>query len=163
MIEAEIIKLDTQYLIGMKVITTLQEQHIAWSLWLDFFDRLAEIKNRIGENFYSLHHYGCNMFNATLKNSTPFIKYAAVQVNGSDHVPEGMEFIELQPQTYAVFRNVGYTDELRHAYNRIYQVWLAETNYQLSAAYHIEIMKPSYLNHSNAKAEEVIYVPIDVE
>ncbi len=160
MVKPEIVKLDTQYLIGMKIKTTLGSKNEAWFLWEDFFKRVPEIKNRIGKNFYSLHHYGNHMVNKTLTQNTTFIKYATVQVSPSDEIPKGMELLELKPQTYAVFKNIGYPRDLKYAYNRIYQVWLPETKHELSSGYHIEIMKPSYANHRNEKAEEVIYVPI---
>ena len=98
MLEPEIIELDTQYLIGMKIRTTLEDKSKAWYLWKDFLERVHEIKDKISDNFYSLHNYGDAILNLNLTKTTPFIKYAAVQVNPFDNdIPKGMEGIKLKP------------------------------------------------------------------
>ena len=55
---------------------------------------------------------------------------AALMVNSTDDIPEGMTYKNIPAHKYAKFTHKGKLDKLGETYNYIYQNWLPKSEYK---------------------------------
>jgi AraC family transcriptional regulator len=126
-------------------------------LWKNFMPARDEIKNRVGENLFSVTIFDGNYY----KNFSPanaFTKWAAVEVTGHSEVRAGMEKLILPAGLYAVFSYKGSSAD-KSIFQYIYGEWLPNSGYTLDDRPHFEILGSMYRNNDPESAED-IYIPV---
>ena len=130
LIDPKIIKIESKNLIGMSVITTPSDQEATGQLWKSFMPYRNKIKNVSNDNLYSVQifpkHTNFKDFNA----ETPFQKWAAVEVNEIESIPEGMKALNLPKGEYAIFSFATKEGMIAH----ITLFWAKEDSYAVEIA-----------------------------
>ncbi|MDZ4756636.1 MAG: GyrI-like domain-containing protein [Bacteroidota bacterium] len=75
--------------IGKRIVMSLSNNKTA-ELWRNFMQRRREIPNNIASNLYSIEVYDSLYFN-NFNPNTEFEKWAAVEVEDFDSIPNEME------------------------------------------------------------------------
>ncbi|WP_341227940.1 GyrI-like domain-containing protein [uncultured Arcticibacterium sp.] len=144
--------------IGMSLEMTYSN-NTTGQLWGGFMPRRNEVQNRIHPGYFSLQ--GTNpaytMYDRTVDRT--FTKWALVEVNSFDVVPDGMETFVLPAGKYAVFLHSGkgvpaFIEKIK----TILSKWLPSSGYQIDNRPDFEILEENARN--NPEAEEEIWVPI---
>ncbi len=128
-------------------------------LWQSFMPRRHEIKNVIGQKFYSVQNFeGLQNFE-NFSMETVFEKWAAVEVESVADIPPHMELFTLHGGDYAVFDHRGPASEFHKTLHYIFTEWLPHSGRELDAREHFEILLPGYRPDDPA-AEEEVWVPL---
>jgi len=151
--------LTPKMLVGKRLTMSLitNTTHI---LWQSFMPLRNTIANAVGTDRFSLQIYPDGYFNA-FNPATEFEKWAAVEVNSFDVVPDGMETITIPGGLYAVFYYKGNPANGAEVFNDIFTVWLPQSGYVLDSRPHFEVLGSKYQNGSN-NSEEEIWIPVKI-
>jgi AraC family transcriptional regulator len=88
-----------------------------------------------------------------------FEKWATVEVDGFESVPQGMSSYTLQPGLYAVFEHNGPASDLSTVLY-IFNDWLPNSStYELDDREHFEVLPPDY-DPRDLNAREQIFIPV---
>lgn len=155
--EPRIETLTEKKLIGKHVVMSLAENKVG-ELWRSFMPRRSEIKNRFSGDLISMRIYNSILDIQKFSSNAEFQKWAAVEVSDFDRVPEGMETFILPGGLYAVFFYKGLNTDTR-IFDFIFGTWLPNSNYELDARPHFEVLGEKYKN-GDPESEEEIWVPI---
>lgn len=91
-----------------------------------------------------------------------FAKWAVVEVDSFERVPEGMAAYTLQPGMYAVFEHNGPAGDLS-TFTYVFNEWLPKSSrYELDDREHFEVLPPGY-DARNPNAREEIWIPIKMK
>src|ERR1017187_6208940 len=126
-------------------------------LWHSFKTRRKEIVNSIGSDLYSMQVYGPDYFK-NFNPATEFTKWAGIEVEDFDHIPDGMESIVLPGGLYAVFLHKGPASSGPNTFQYIYGEWIPNSDYELDDRPHFEILGARYKNES-PDSEEEVWIP----
>lgn len=129
-------------------------------LWKSFMPRLEEIKTPFPNQLFSLQVYDVDylkVFNPTKE----FTKWALIEVEGFDEVPEGMSTFVLHEGMYAVFYYKGLNTDTS-IFKYIFGEWLPKSAYVLDQRPHFEILGEKYKN-GDPNSEEEIWIPIKLK
>lgn len=149
-------QLEEKKLVGQQITMSLVN-NMTGILWAKFRFRTNEIQNRLGTDFISMQIYPTD-YHATLSPQREFLKWATVEVDSFDKVPDGMETFTLSKGDYAVFDYRGSsTDPTIFQY--IYNQWLPNSEYELDDRPHFEVLGKKYKNN-DPTSEEEIWIPI---
>lgn len=146
-------------LIGMRIAATISFDDTA-QLWKKFVSRQDEIKNKMDSGYYSLQVYPENMKMEDFTESTTFERWAAVEVNAYEYIPDGMEEKLLAGGKYAVFTHIGPVKTFVETSNYIYSEWLPASEYKLDARAHFERLGEKFYGPEHPESEEEIWVPV---
>lgn len=146
--------------IGFRMKMSLTHNE-TFTLWNAFMKRRSEIKNRVGNNLFSLQTYEKNYF-AHFNPANEFEKWAAVEVNAVESLPENMEILIVPAGNYAVFTHIGGTETASETFQYIFQQWFPQSDYDLDNRPHFEILGDKYKNGS-PDSEEEIWIPIQAK
>lgn len=127
-------------------------------LWKNFMVERHQIKNSVNNNLYSLQVYDSDYF-TNFNPGREFIKYAMVEVEDFDLIPNGMEAFTLPGGLYVVFTYKGLPSEGAKAFQYIFDEWIPNSNYVVDSRPHFELLGEKYNNNSPA-SEEDIWIPI---
>ncbi|WP_299519072.1 GyrI-like domain-containing protein [Winogradskyella sp.] len=152
MIAPKIITISEKMLIGMKSLMLRYEYENIIALWKQFMPRTREITSPINHEYIALQDYA--NFNDF---ETPFDIWAAVEVSGSEMIPEQMQPYTIPGGIYAVFLHKGM--DAGATYQRIITEWLPTSGYIIDDRPHFQVMGENYKNGS-PDSEEDFYVPI---
>ena len=145
-------------LIGQHIKSSLSVNRTN-ELWQKFMPRRNEIRNKQGNILYSIQvsdsSYNFSNFNA----DALFEKWAAVEVESIDNIPEGMESFILPGGLYAVFFHKGAASTGHVTFRYIFERWLPSSEYKLDNRPHFEILGEKYKNQDPASEEE-IWIPV---
>ena len=119
--------------------------------------RRKEIQNIVGTDLYSIQVYDPLYFNA-FNPHKEFEKWAAIEVNHFNTVPDEMETFVLAGGLYAVFLHKGLSTD-NSTFQYIYATWLPHAEYLLDDRPHFEILGAKYKNN-DPHSEEEIWIPI---
>jgi AraC family transcriptional regulator len=157
----EIKTLPHKQMIGLKIQSTASNQDSTVELWKDFMPRVQEIKNKKGPELYSVQFFDPSLdFKNFSPTSTIFEKWAAVEVNGLDDIPEKLEPFSLIEGLYAVFPYKGASYEAIGTLQYIYETWIPSSDYSLdNQRGHLAIMGEKYKNN-DPSSEEEFWIPI---
>ncbi len=155
-IKARIELLHPKKLIGCKVSTSLSNNK-TYQVWQRFMPRKHEVQHQVDSSLYSLQVYEPSYFEAFNPESA-FEKWAAVEVDRFENIPEGMESFSLAGGLYAVFDYKGSSSDTA-IFNYIFTSWLPASLYTLDNRPHFEILGEKYKN-DDPDSEEQIWVPI---
>lgn len=144
-------------LIGMRMEMSFANNK-TYELWKTFMPRRGDVENRSTSEYISMQVYDKNhapVFSAT----EVFEKWATVEVDHHNSIPEGMEGYILNGGKYAVFIHVGPANKFPETMQYIFGVWLPDSKFKLDKREHFEILKEGYNPHDPNATEEV-WVPI---
>lgn len=156
--EPKIVEIKDRELIGMRVRTTLSENK-TFELWQKFKPRVKDIKDRSDTDFYSVQIFEKGLKLEQLTPQTEFEKWAAVQVENFDNIPDKLEVLTIPNGKYAVFIHHGTPQEFAKTSAFIYGVWLPTSEFELDERPHFEIMSADY-RPNDPNAEEEVWIPI---
>jgi AraC family transcriptional regulator len=146
-------------LVGKRLVMNFENYKVE-QLWKSFIPRRKEITNQLTNNLISMAIYKPNHFEE-FNQTNQFEKWATVEVNDFNNVPEGMETFTLESGLYAVFDYKGlHTDYSIYQY--IFSTWLPNLPYKLENRPHFEILGDKYRNN-DCNSEEEIWIPIQIK
>ncbi|MBC5774245.1 GyrI-like domain-containing protein [Pontibacter sp. KCTC 32443] len=157
--EPEILMCGEKKLVGMQIYTSLAEDDTV-AMWQRFMPRRKEIRNSIGQLFYSVQVFDGGLDVEEFTPKTEFEKWAAVEVSDFNAIPDGMATFILPAGLYAVFIYKGASSAFYEAAQYIYGFWLPESVYELDARPHFDVMGEKYLGPNNPDSEEEIWIPV---
>jgi AraC family transcriptional regulator len=129
-------------------------------LWRSFMQRSKEIKNNIGNDFYSINLYD-KMYFKNFNPNNEFEKWAAKEVSDFNSVPDDMDTFNLIGGLYVVFNYKGLSTD-NSIFRYIFTTWLPRSNYTLDNRAHFEILGKKYKN-GDPNSEEEIWIPIKLK
>ena len=150
--------LSAKKLVGKKLEMSLSENKTQ-ELWSSFMPQRKQLKNVIGLDLYSLQVYKRSYSFKQFDPSATFVKWAAVEVSCFDNLPEGIEKLELEAGLYAVFIHKGTPAEAPKTFGYIFGTWLPNSEYELDARPHFEVLGEKY-KHNDPSSEEEVWIPI---
>ena len=154
--EPRIEMLKDKKLIGNKLKISLINNETG-QLWQNFAPRIKDIKNRITTDKISMQIYD-SLYYANFNPNTEFEKWATVEVENFNDVPEGMETFTLKSGIYAVFNYKGLSSD-KSIFHYIFTTWVPNSKYRLDHRPHFEILGKKYKNN-DPNSEEEIWIPI---
>jgi AraC family transcriptional regulator len=154
----KIVNIAPKKLIGFSIETSLLDNKTQ-TIWQLFMPRLKEIKNAVSADLFSLQNYPENYF-TNFTPETLFTKWAAIEINDFENIPEGFEKLMIPEGKYAVFLHKGNTEMFTQTAQYIYAEWLPNSGFQLDNKPHFEVLGDYYLGHENPESEEEVWVPI---
>ena len=122
-------------------------------IWPAFMKCKNQIKNQVSSWLFSIQIFD----NSFPDEKTKFEKWAAVEVNDFESVPENFDTLEIQGGLYAVFIHKGTASMSTN--NFIFNEWLPNSKYIFDNREQFEIMPPNY-HPDDPEAEEEIWIPI---
>lgn len=125
-------------------------------LWREFRSREGEIKNRVGDEAYSVRVYDDSYSFSQFDPAAEFDKWAGAEVNGPC---DGFRTLEIPSGNYAVFVHTGTAAAAPLTFGYIFGEWLPRSGYILDGRPHFEVLPPGY-NPFDAEAREEIWLPI---
>ena len=129
-----------------------------FELWKGFMPLRKQITNVIGTELYSMEVYPPAFFD-NYDPDVPFEKWAAVEVENFDSVPDGMNTLVAPQGLYAVFLHKGPASEGPRTYRYIFNTWLPASDYVVDQRPHLAIMGEKYKNNDPASEEE-LWIPV---
>ena len=143
-------------LIGHKLTMSISDNKTA-QLWGGFGPHIKNIKNRISKDKISMQIYSDSYYQ-NFKPNNQFEKWAAVEVEDFNNIPDEMESFTLQEGLYAVFDYKGSSAD-PSIFQYIFWEWLPNSQYQIDDRPHFEVLGESYKNN-DPNSEEEIWIPI---
>jgi AraC family transcriptional regulator len=128
------------------------------ALWQRFMPGRAEIKNKIGDELYSIEVYDEHHFDH-FNVHAEFEKWAAVEVADFTAVPESMRTLRMPAGLYAVFIHKGPASLGPKTYEYIFTTWLPNSDYTLDTRPHFAVMGEKY-KANDPNSEEELWIPI---
>ncbi len=154
----EIINISEKLLVGKKVKMSLTGDK-TFVLWKQFKSQIFRIKNKVDDKYYSIQFYNSDLDFKDFNSDTVFENCAAVEINDSSKIPEGMELFNIPKGKYAAFTYTGIAAEAVKITRYIYEEWLPNSNFQLDNRPHFQVMDSNY-KPDDPKAKETFWVPI---
>ncbi|MFA8342931.1 MAG: GyrI-like domain-containing protein [Rhodothermaceae bacterium] len=146
--------------VGMEKTVTLKTNYLIVELWEKFSQRIDEIKNRIGTEYFEV----CKPFEEGEKEKftedSEFTKVASVKVSKVEDLPEGMTAVTVPGGKYAVFTHKGKSMEIKSTYEYIWGKWVPSTDLEVDLRYSFELYDERFLGPENPDSEMEIYIPI---
>lgn len=156
--QAKIQEIPARKIVGMCTQMSLTE-NTTRALWQQFMPRRKEIANKSNANFYSLQRYDENLAMQDFRPTTIFEKWAAVEVDDFEAIPEGMDRYLIEGGKYAVFTHHGAANTFHKTFQYIFATWLPNSDFQLDQRAHFEIMGADY-RADDPNAQEEVWIPI---
>ena len=144
-------------LVGKRKTTSFADDKTG-ELWKSFMQQWREIPNNINQELISMQVYPPKFF-TDFHPTTPFEKWAAVEVTDFNPVPEGMETYILPEGLYLIFIYRGKASDAAPFFQYILGEWLPQSDYRLDDRPHFEILEEKYKNDSS-DSEEEIWIPV---
>ena len=126
-------------------------------LWSNFIPRRKDITNNLTNELISMSVYKPTHF-ADFKPTNKFDKWATIEVENFDNVPDEMETFTLTGGLYAVFDYKGLNTD-NSIFQYILETWLPNSGYVLDNRPHFEVLGDKYKNN-DPTSEEEIWIPI---
>lgn len=149
-------RLKEKKLVGIKTSMSLV-QNKTFQLWSQFGPRIKDIQNRTSQDRISMQIYDSSYYQ-NFSPSNQFEKWATVEVDNFDNIPEMMETYTLKGGLYAVFDYKGSSAD-SSIFQYIFLEWLPHSSYDIDQRPHFEILGKRYKNN-DPNSEEEIWIPI---
>lgn len=127
-------------------------------LWKRFMPVQPDIKHTEGIELYSIERYDQTFFNSFQPDAN-FEKWAAVEVNYFEDVPENLATLVTPGGMYAVFTYHGSSRNGAKFYDMIFNHWLPNSVYELDNRPHFAVMGEKYKTN-DPNSEEEIWIPV---
>jgi AraC family transcriptional regulator len=145
-------------LIGKKLKMSFANDK-TFELWRSFSPNRKEIQNQVNTNSFSVVIYPRSNFFEQFDISEQFEKWAAVEVEKFDAVPNEMEKLIIPNGKYAVFEYKGKPSEAQPTFIYIYSTWLPNSEYEMDSRPYFALMGEKYTGE-NPDSQEVFWIPI---
>ena len=122
-------------------------------LFRTFMPRRKEILHRSNEQVIDLKIYPPDYFKRIFI-STPFLKWAVVEVDIFEKIPQGMERVDFLGGLYAMFQVPG-TQANHQVFTDIFSHWLPSSGFELDDRPHFDV-----LNFGENNNFQEIYIPL---
>lgn len=155
-VEAVIKELPLKKLLGRQMEMSVKDNQTTL-LWRSFMPRRNEIQSAVSKDLWAVQVYPTGYFEQ-FDPAAKFLKWAAVEVDRVDMIPEGMEMLEVPAGLYAVFLYKGHSANAE-IFHYIYGEWLPASNYFLDDRPHFEILGEKF-KKDDPTSEEEIWIPI---
>jgi AraC family transcriptional regulator len=143
-------------LIGHSISMSLANNKTG-QLWGQFVPRIQEIQNNVSNDKISMQIYP-PLYHQQFSPHTTFEKWATVEVDNLDTIPEGMKSFVLKGGLYAVFDYKGSSSD-HSIFQYIFSQWIPQSNYVVDDRPHFEVLGSKYRNN-DPNSEEEIWIPI---
>lgn len=144
-------------LIGKRMKMSYADYRIR-ELWNSFMPRRKEIINNLTNDLISLVEYTPSHFE-NFNPTNEFERWAAVEVENFNSIPDEMETYILPSGLYAVFNYTGTSSGAAAFFHYIYSEWVPSSDYVLDDRAHFEVLGEKYKNN-DPSSEEEIWIPI---
>jgi len=144
-------------LVGKRMTMSYANYRIG-ELWGSFMPRRKEITNNLSNDLISLVVYAPNHF-IDFKPTNQFERWATVEVENFNNVPDELETYNLSSGLYAVFNYKGMSAGAAAFFQFIYSEWVPNSEYILDDRAHFEVLGEKYKNN-DPSSEEEIWIPI---
>jgi len=128
-------------------------------LWRSFMLERTVIKNAEGTDLYSIQVYDELLYFKNFNTNTEFTKWAAIEVENHDILPNDFSPFTIESGLYAVFLHKGTVSEFPKTFQFIFNTWLPKSKYKLDNRPHFELLGKKYKNNS-PDSEEEVWIPI---
>ena len=128
-------------------------------LWRSFMLDRALIENAVGADLYSVQVYDELLYFTNFSPHTEFTKWAAVEVENHNNIPNGFSALTIEAGLYAVFIHKGTVKEFPKTFQYIFTEWLPGSAYELDNRPHFELLGEAYKNN-DPNSEEEVWIPI---
>lgn len=128
-------------------------------LWSSFMPLKRTIKNSINTDLYSMQVYDKGADFKSMKPTSVFTKWAAIEVSDHTNIPDMLQPYVLNAGLYAVFIHKGLPADFHKTFNYIFQEWLPDAAYEIDAREHFELLPETY-RPDDPMAEEEIWIPV---
>ena len=156
--EARIEELPQKTLIGKSLRMSLAANK-THQLWRSFMLDKSTIKNAIGTDLYSIQVYDELHYFENFNPNTEFTKWATIEVENQDTIPNDFVPFTIESGLYAVFLHKGAVSEFPKTFHFIFNTWLPKSEYVLDQRPHFELLGKKYKNNS-PDSEEEAWIPI---
>ena len=153
-IEPSIVEIGPKKLLGKHAITSFKEDTTSM-LWQSFMPFLNQIQHKTNKDLYSLQIFPDDFF-LSFNPTTTYAKWALVEVDNYDILPENMKPFLLAGGLYAVFNHKGMDTSI---FQYIYSTWVPGSIYKLDDRPHFEVLGNKY-KQGSPPSEEEIWIPI---
>jgi len=143
-------------LVGKRMTMSYANYRIG-ELWGSFMPRRKEITNNLSNDLISLVVYAPNHF-IDFKPTNQFERWATVEVENFNNVPDELETYNLSSGLYAVFNYKGMSSGAAAFFQYIYSEWVPNSEYILDNRAHFEVLGENYKNN-DPSSEEEIWIP----
>lgn len=151
--------LSEKKLVGKKLTMSFANYKIG-ELWRSFLPRRKEITNNLTNELISMVVYAPNHF-MDFKPTNEFERWATVEVQDFDDVPNEMETFVLPSGLYAVFAYKGLNTD-NSVFQYIFGTWVPNSEYVLDERPHFELLGDKYKNN-DPSSEEELWIPIKLK
>ncbi|MDC6367171.1 MULTISPECIES: GyrI-like domain-containing protein [Flavobacteriaceae] len=149
-------QLKAKKLVGHYIKMSLTENKTG-ILWRDFLPKIKEIPKRISQDKISMQIYPANYYSAFNPN-TEFEKWATVEVEDFENIPDGMSAFNLEGGLYAIFDYKGSSSDTS-IFEYIFGEWFPSSGFQIDDRPHFEVLGKNYKNN-DPDSEEEIWIPV---
>jgi len=156
-LKPKIISIKPKKLIGISKEMSLNEDK-TFELWKSFMPIRNKVENRVSSDLISLQVYDSTP--SVVNMEAIFTKWAVVEVDSFDALPNDMKTLEIDGGLYAIFHYKGLNTD-KKIFIDIYLDWLPESIYALDNRPHFQVLGPKYKNN-DPNSEEDIYIPIKI-
>ncbi|MCR8847886.1 GyrI-like domain-containing protein [Rossellomorea sp. SC111] len=154
----EIVSLQAKKFIGKSRRMTLVEDSTK-ELWQSFMPHRKAISHRVDEKLYNMKVFEPGFDVKQLTPSTPFEKWAAVEVKSFEDKPVAMDTYTMKGGLYAKFLHHGPASTFHETLEYIHTEWMLASEYKLDNREHFERFDEHY-NPSDPNAVEEVWIPI---
>lgn len=147
--------------VGKRIRMSLSKNR-TFELWQSFMPIRKEIKNPTTTDLLSIQVYDKSMDFKHFNQDTEFEKWAGMEVDDFDTIPEEMEAFTLSGGLYAVFLYKGSSGEFSETFQYIFGTWLPNSSYNLDDRAHFEVLGDKYKNN-DPDSEEEIWIPVKLK
>ncbi|WP_175418850.1 AraC family transcriptional regulator [Aureibaculum algae] len=155
----KIIELEKKKLVGISVKTSLAQNNIP-QLWNTFMPRIEEIANKIDSGCYEIHPFDSEFKMENFTEDMEFEKWAAVEVDNLDNIPDGLKGITIESGKYAVFEHKGTMSNIQFSFDYAYGTWLPNSGYELAKRADFERYGDQYFGPEHSESITELWIPI---
>lgn len=152
-----IVTIQKKKLIGKSIDMSLINNK-TFELFSGFMPNKKQIKNTINSDIYEISEYDLVYFKSFNPNSI-FKKWATVEVENFEDIPQNMSSITIESGLYAVFTYQGLAKDFSNLMQYIFTEWLPKSAYTLDNRAHFNLLGSKYIKDSPDSQEDV-YIPI---
>lgn len=157
-LEPRIETLEPKLLVGKRLKMSIVNNRTL-ELWQSFMPKRKEIENVKSSDLFCMQVYPPELDFKRFNPNIEFEKWAAIEVVKLGNIPEDMETYTLAGGLYAVFNYKGLPSDFKDTFNYIFYSWLPNSDFELDAREHFEILGEKYKNNDPSSEEEV-WVPV---
>lgn len=145
-------------LVGKRINMSLSADRTV-ELWQNFMPKRKSIPHTLSTDLFCVQVYAQGANAGVFDPNRLFDKWATIEVEKIETLPDELEVFELSGGLYAVFLHQGAAATGAATYTYIFTQWLPTSSYELDNRPHFEILGEKYKNNQ-PDSEEEIWIPI---